>query len=39
MFKFIKNIFIGILSFSGSLASMANVSKFTTWISLNTMHD
>ena len=35
MFGFIKKMFIRLLSFSGSLASMANVSSFTTYISLN----
>ena len=29
MFRFIKNMFNGLLSFSGSLASMTNVSIFT----------
>ena len=35
MFRFIKKVFITLLSFRGSLASMANVSKFTICIFLN----
>ena len=35
MFGFIKKLFIGLLSFSGSLASMVNVSSLTICIYLN----
>ena len=35
MFGLAKQVFIAFLSFSGSLGSMANVSNFTTYISLN----
>ena len=35
MFRLIKQVFIELLSFSGSLPSMDNVSNFTTCISLN----
>ena len=35
MFGFIKKTFIGLLRFSGSLASMTIVSKLTVFISLN----
>ena len=35
MFVFMKNMFIGLLSFNGSLASMNNVSSHTACISLN----
>ena len=35
MFELIKQVFIALLSLSGSLASMANVSNFTTYISPN----
>ena len=31
----IEKMFIGLLSFSGSLASMANFSKFTTFVFLS----
>ena len=34
MFRF-KQVFIGLLSFSGSLVSMVNASNFTTCIYLN----
>ena len=32
MFRLIKQVFIALLKFSGSLASMANASNFTTCI-------
>ena len=35
MFRLIKQVVISLLSFSESLSSMANVSNFTTYISLN----
>ena len=35
MFEFIKQVFIILLSFSGSLASMASIFNFETCISLN----
>ena len=35
MFGFIKKMFIGLLSFNGSLASIVYVSDHTKWISLN----
>lgn len=35
MFRLIKQVFIGLLSFSGSLTSMVHGSNFTTCISLN----
>ena len=35
MFRLTKQIFITLLNISGSLASMASVSKFTTFIYLN----
>ena len=35
MFTLIKQVFIGLLRFTGSLAIMANVSKFITCASLN----
>ena len=35
MFWFIKQVFITLLSFSGSLASMTNASNFTTCICLS----
>ena len=38
MFRLIKQVFIALLSFSGSLGSMANVSNFATCISLNNSH-
>ena len=34
MFRLIKKVFIGLLSFSGSLASTANTSNVTACISL-----
>ena len=34
-FRLIKQAFIELLSFCGSLAIMTNVSKFETFISLN----
>ena len=35
MFGFIKKVLITLLSFSGSLLSMANLSSFTTCMFLN----
>ena len=35
MFRVIKQVFIALLGFSGSLASIANVSNFTRCMSLN----
>ena len=35
MFRLIKQVFVALSSFSGSLPSIANVSNFTTCISLN----
>ena len=35
MFRLIKQVFFALLSFNGSLASMANVSNFTTCIFLS----
>ena len=35
MFRLIKQVFMALLSFSGSLACMANVPNFTTFTSLN----
>ena len=35
MHGLIEKLFIGLLSFSGSLASMANFSKFTTFVFLS----
>ena len=35
MFGLIKKAFLALLSFSGSMASMANASNFSTCISLN----
>ena len=35
MFRLIKQLFFALLSFNGSLGSMANVSNFTTCISLS----
>ena len=35
MFTLIKQVFIALLSSSGSLTSMANVSNFRTCMSLN----
>ena len=34
MFRFVRKMLIGLLSFSGSFTSMAKVSNFTTCISL-----
>ena len=35
MFRLIKQVFMSLLSFSGTFASMANVSNITTVMSLN----
>ena len=35
MFRLIKQVFIGLLSCSGSLTSMVHASNFATCISLN----
>ena len=35
MYRLIKRVFVALLSFSGSLASIANVSNFTPCISIN----
>lgn len=35
MFRVIKQVFIALINFRGSLAGMANASNFTTYISLN----
>ena len=35
MFRLIEQVFIALISFSGSLTSMVSVSNFTTFISLN----
>ena len=38
MFRLVKQVFIALLNFSGSLGSMANVSDFAACISLNNSH-
>ena len=37
MFGFIKQLFVTLINFSGSLAGMANISNFKTHISLNNL--